>query len=299
MDNKNFKMYGVNPPMITPFKENGEVDYSGLNQLVSFLKNEVDGLFITGSYGGGALMTEEERKAVAQSTIETVDGAIPVIVMTGTADSLSAARITKHASSVGASAIASVGPYYFKHNNDEILYYFDALVKAAGDTPVYVYNNPQFQGYSMDLKVIGDLKNKVGVRGIKDATFDIQMMAKYMRLFKDDNFDVALGTEAMWLAACSLGCKAFIPGIANAFPEICQKMFKEGIEGNFEECRKTQFMVNEMRDIMYLARSTQLAIYAMLEIRGILKCYPRAPFIAASEEEKANIKARLQNLNLI
>ena len=54
-----------------------------------------------------------------------------------------------------------------------------------------------------------------------------------------------------------------------------------------------------MREIMYLARSTQLAIYAMLEIRGIVSCYPRAPFIPATAEEKAHIRNRLQSLGLI
>lgn len=294
-----FQMYGVNPPMITPFKENGELDVKGLRTLVEFLSSNVDGLFITGSYGGGVLMTEDERKTVAEVTIDQANGRVPVIVMTGTADSLSAARLTEHAAKAGASAVASVGPYYFKHNVDELLFYYEALVKASHGIPVYVYNNPQFQGYPMDIKLITDLKNKVGVSGVKDATFDIQMMAKYMRLLKDENFDVALGTEAMWLPACVLGCKAFIPGIANAFPEICKKMFMEGISCDFEACRKTQFEVNEMRDIMYLARSTQLAIYAMLEIRGILSCYPRAPFIPASAEEKKKITERLHALKLI
>lgn len=297
---KMFQMYGVVPPMITPFCENGEVDYEGLKTLAGFLSEEVDGLFINGSYGGGVLMTEEERKRVAEVTVNTAGGRVPVIVQVGTADSLSAGRLTEHAVQNGAAAVASVGPFYFKHNKDQLLYYFDALVKAAkGRAPVYVYNNPQFQGYMMDLDVISDLKEKTGVSGIKDATFDIQMMAKYMRLLKSDSFDVALGTEAMWLPACVLGCKAFIPGIANAFPEICRKMFKEGIEGDYEACRKTQFEVNEMREIMYLARSTQLAIYAMLEIRGILKCYPRAPFIPATEEEKAQIRGRLKELSLL
>ena len=295
-----FQMYGVVPPMITPFQENGEVDYNSLKTLVNFLSENVDGLFINGSYGGGALMTEDERKAVADTTIQTAAGRVPVVVHVGTADSLSASRLVDHAASCGAAAVAAVGPYYFKHNKDEICNYFDALVKAAkGRIPVYVYNNPQFQGYPMELDVIRTLKEKVGVSGVKDATFDIQAMAKYMRLLKDDTFDVALGTEAMWLSACALGCKAFIPGIANAFPEICRKMFQEGISGDFEACRKTQFEVNEMRDIMYLARSTQLAIYAMLEIRGIVSCFPRAPFIPANAEEKANIKARLQQLGLV
>ena len=193
-----------------------------------------------------------------------------------------------------------MGPYYFKHSKDEILQYYDALVKAAkGRVPVYVYNNPQFQGYPMDLELIRVLRDIVGVSGVKDATFDIQTMAKYMRLLKSDAFDVALGTEAMWLPACVLGCKAFIPGIANAFPEICRTMFRQGMTGDYEACRRTQFEVNEMREIMYLARSTQLAIYAMLEIRGILKCYPRAPFIPATEEEKDSIRNRLRQLRLL
>ena len=292
-----YQMYGVNPPMITPFKQNGEVDYESLKTLVSFLSDNVDGLFITGSYGGGVMMTEEERKKVAEVTIEK--SSIPVTVHVGTADSLSVARLVDHAAEAGAVAVAAVGPFYFKHNKEQIKNYYGAMLDASkGRIPVYVYNNPQFQGYPMDLSVIQELK-AMGVSGVKDATFDIQTMAKYMRLLKDDTFDVALGTEAMWLAACSLGCKAFIPGIANAFPEICRKMFREGMAGDFEACRKTQFEVNEMRDIMYLARSTQLAIYAMLEIRGITKCYPRAPFIPASDEEKAHIKARLQALGLV
>ena len=292
-----YQMYGVNPPMITPFKQNGEVDYESLKTLVSFLSDNVDGLFITGSYGGGVMMTEEERKKVAEVTIEK--SSIPVTVHVGTADSLSVARLVDHAAEAGAVAVAAVGPFYFKHNKEQIKNYYGAMLDASkGRIPVYVYNNPQFQGYPMDLSVIQELK-AMGVSGVKDATFDIQTMAKYMRLLKDDTFDVALGTEAMWLAACSLGCKAFIPGIANAFPEICRKMFQEGMAGDLEACRKTQFEVNEMRDIMYLARSTQLAIYAMLEIRGITKCYPRAPFIPASDEEKAHIKARLQALGLV
>ena len=294
-----FQMYGVNPPMCTPFQENGELDIASLKALVSFLRDRVDGLFVCGSYGGGVLMTEEGRRKVLETTVSEVAGKIPVICHVGTADSLSARRLTEHAVQNGAAAVAAVGPYYFKHSRENVLSYFDTLVRAAGDKPVYVYNNPQFQGYPMDVSLIRDLKEKVGVRGIKDATFDIQMMAKYMRLFKSDTFDVALGTEAMWLSAWALGCRAFMPGIANAFPEICRQMFEESMAGDIEACRKTQFEINEMREIMYLAKSTQLAIYAMLEIRGIARCYPRAPFVPASAEEKEHIRERLVQLKLI
>lgn len=294
-----FRMKGVIPPMITPFKKNGEVDYEGLVTLVSFLRDNVDGLFITGSYGSTALLQPEERKKIAEITMETVADKIPVIVHVGTADTRTAADLAAHARDIGAAAVSAVGPFYYKHNPDSICDFYRGIVQASGDMPVYVYNNVSFQGYLMDLKLIRRLKEEVGVRGIKDATFDIMMHANYIRTLKDENFDVASGTEAMWLQSRILGTEAFIPGLGNAFPEICRKMWIEGMEGRYEECCQTQFQVNEVRDIMYIAKSTQLAIYAMLDARGILKCYPRSPFIPASDEETAQIKSRLQELGLL
>ncbi len=292
-----FKMKGVVPPMVTPFAENGEVDYDSLRTLVQFLKKEVHGLFITGSYGSGALMSQEERKKVAEVTMEVVAGEIPVIVMVGTTTTKDSVELTRHAEEIGAQAVASVGPYYFTHNNDDLIQFYTDLIDSA-HLPVYLYNNPKFQGYEISIDVLRELKGR-GLAGVKDATFDILTHATYQRLLKDDSFDLALGTEAMWLSARALGTEAFIPGLANAFPEMNRKMYEEGMRDDFTACRKTQFEVNEMRDVMYLARSTQLAVYAMLEIRGIVKAYPRAPFIPASDKEKEAIKNALKRMKVL
>lgn len=294
-----FKMKGVIPPVITPFYENGEVDYDGVKKLTAYLKNEVDGMFITGSYGSGALMSLEERKKITEVTLQEADGKIPVVVHVGTADSKGAAELAAHAKESGAAAVSAVGPFYYKHNADSVCDFYDKMLKATGgDFPVYVYNNPGFQGYLMDLGLLQRLK-VLGVHGIKDATFDIMAHANYMRTLKDENFDIALGTEAMWLSACVLGCEAYIPGLGNALPEICRQMYREGMNREYDKLRETQFKVNEIRDIMYLAKSTQMAIYAMLEIRGILKAYPRSPFLPATQEERGAIKARLEELKVI
>lgn len=151
----------------------------------------------------------------------------------------------------------------------------------------------------MDLKLVSRLKDEVGVNGVKDATFDILIHANYQRLLSGDTFGVALGTEAMWLSACTLGCRAFISGIGKVFPDLCGKMYREGISGEYDACRDTQFQINNLRDTMYLARSTQLAVYAMLEIMGIIRAYPRSPFIPATDQEKASIRARLKDLHLL
>jgi dihydrodipicolinate synthase/N-acetylneuraminate lyase len=71
------------------------------------------------------------------------------------------------------------------------------------------------------------------------------------------------------------------------------------MKSDFEACRRTQFKVNRMRDIMYLARSTQLAVYAMLEIRGIISAFPRSPFVPAGEQEKLRIRQALTELEVL
>lgn len=292
-----FKMKGVVPPMLTPFRENGDLDEVSLKILVGFLSNEVDGLFITGSYGAGPMMSLEERKKVVEITLETSAGKVPVIPMIGTTNNRDSIELGRHAEKSGASAVAAVGPFYFTHNEDDLLDFYKALIDSI-NIPVYLYNNPGFQGYPIDIKTIKKLKD-YGLAGVKDATFDILTHASYLRLLKDEKFDVALGTEAMFASACILGCESFIPGLANAFPEINKKMYEQGMSGNFTACRETQFQINKMREIMYLARSTQLAIYAMLEVRGIIKVYPRRPFVPATHEEVAAIRKELESLDYI
>jgi len=287
------KLNGVVPPMITPFDAEGNVDFEMLKKLVAFLKDNVDGLFICGSYGSGPLMSPEERKKVTEITLEVVASKIPVICHTGTTNTRDTVDLTRHAEQVGCHGASAVGPYYYRHDEENVLAFYGEMVKSVKpDFPIYVYHNPKFSGYGMSLGTLKKLK-QLGISGIKDATFDILLLANYMRELSDDDFDVVLGTEAMWLSACALGAQAFMPGLGNAFPEICRKMHREGMAQEIETCRQTQFEVNRLRDIMYFAKSTQLAVYVMLEIREIISAYPRAPFLPAGQKEKDDIKQAL------
>lgn len=294
-----FKLKGVVPPMITTFDKAGNLDIENLEKLLFFLKENVDGVYICGSYGSGPMMNVEERKKVAETAVRILDGKITIVAHTGTTNTRDTVELTRHAEAIGCDAAAAVGPYYFHHQEDAVLEFYSSMLTAVSPGfPIYVYHNPQFSGYEISLDTMRKLKN-LGVHGIKDATFNMLTFAAYMRELAGDNFDVALGTESMWLAARALGAEAYIPGLGNAFPEICKQMWAEGMSNDLEACRKTQFKVNKMREIMYLARSTQLAVYAMLEIRDVIKAYPRSPFVPATEEEKTEIKKALHELGLV
>jgi len=290
-----FRLKGVVPPMITPFTENGDLDEKNLIKLVEFLSPRVDGLFICGSYGSGPLMSMAERKRVAEIVKDTALPDTVIIVHTGTTTTKETVELSCHARDIGCDAASAVGPYYYSYSDKDLVRYYEEILKELKDFPFYAYHNPQFQGYETSMDVMRALK-EAGLTGIKDATFDILKYAIYARELMDDTFDVALGTEAIWVSAHALGCQAYIPGIGNVLPEICREMWQQSMAGDHAASLKTQFKINKIRDIMYLARSTQLAIYAIAEIRGIIKAYPRPPFLAASKEEKKSIERALKEL---
>ena len=107
-----FKLKGVIPPMITPFQEDGTLDEKSLIHLVEYLSERVDGLFICGSYGCGALMTIEERKRVAEIVKKYARKDLTIVVHTGTTNTIETIELTRHARDIGCDAASSVGPCY-------------------------------------------------------------------------------------------------------------------------------------------------------------------------------------------
>lgn len=293
------RMYGVIPPMVTPFNDKGDVDFIKLEKLTDYLSDKVDGLFVCGSYGSGPLMDAAEREAVAESCVAVAKKRVPVVVHTGAASSREAARLSAHAAKAGAAAVSAVAPYYFHHDSSGVLEYYQTILKAVPTGfPVYVYHNPRFSGYEIDMSTLRTLAG-MGIAGIKDATFDINKFALYQRELAPLGMDIALGTESMWVSARALGGEAFIPGLANAFPELCSKLHRQGMAGDYEACRTTQFLVNRIREIMYLAGSTQQAVYSMLRLRGIVDAMPRSPFVPSTPAQEEKIHSALVGLGAL
>jgi len=285
------RLRGVIPPMVTPFREDGSIDESNLARLVQFLTDKVHGLFICGSYGNGPLMNLEEKRLVVDTVIKHARPQTQIIVHVGSTNVRDSVELARYAEGAGAHRVASVVPYYFHHTRDSIKLFFERLVRAVR-IPVYVYNNPKFTGVSLDVPLVQELAD-LGVAGIKDSSFDIMVLANFVRRIQRPEFDVVLGTEAMFLYAAAIGVRAFIPGLGNAFPEICVDLYDAAIKREAERALELQWRVNALRDVMYLAKSTVVAVYALLKIRGICDAWPREPFIPLSDRETARLRDAL------
>lgn len=291
------KLKGVIPPLVTPFTEQGDLDERRLRSMVDFVCPHVHGLFVCGTYGSGPLMTTDERKRCLEVVLEEVNGRIPVIAHVGTTTTRESLDLARHAAASGVTAVASIPPYYYHHSEPEVVAHYSALLEAV-TVPVYIYNNPRTVGYGVSIDLVTRLAQN-GIAGIKESSFDLMLTGSYFRRVTVPGFDVVLGTEALLLPATTLGIQAFIPGLGNAFPELCNELWQACQQKAYDRALLLQRKVDELRDIMYSAGSTMVAVYELLRARGIDAGYPRRPFLPLKEEERLQLQDRLRRTGVL
>lgn len=284
------KLYGVVPPMITPFSKDDVLDETALKDVVKFLFEHVHGYFICGTYGGGPLMNASEKKRAMEIVAETINGKRELIVNVSATNVRDAVDLAKHAKKVGATRVASVPPFYYQHPMSDVIRYFDALIQAV-DIPVYVYNNPKAVGYGLTVENMVELQ-KHGLFGMKDSTFDLMWFDQVRRALPPE-FDTVMGTEGLFLPASVIGCQAFIPGLGNAYPELCRQLFDEAMSHDYVKAYETHKRVLQLRSLMGVCGPTLVGVTEMAWLRGINAGYPRAPFARADEASVAKLRKSL------
>jgi len=278
---------GVIPPLTTPFTESGDVYEEGLCRLVEFqIEKGVHGLFICGTYGSGPIMTVEEREKVHEIVVDQAKGRIAVVAHVGTTSTAQSVALARHAESVGADYVASISPYYHRHDERTVVEHFRTLVRAV-EVPVYVYNNPKASGVTITPSFLRHLAD-VGVQGVKDSGFSFIELTHFMLAMRDKpGFVFIAGTEALALPAFMIGAKGCVSGLANALPELVVKLWDLFQAGKYEEAARVQMQVNRARQILHIPSSTNAACYAVLRERGIDVGYPKAPILPVREDKRA------------
>ncbi|MEG1985463.1 MAG: dihydrodipicolinate synthase family protein, partial [Oscillospiraceae bacterium] len=119
---------GIFAALVTPYTESKEVSYTELKKLVRHLiKEGVNGFYVGGSTGEAFLLSHDERKKILEAVLEENAGERIVIAHVGCIGTDLAVDLAKHAESVGADAVSSIAPFYYKYSQDEICDYYDTL----------------------------------------------------------------------------------------------------------------------------------------------------------------------------
>jgi dihydrodipicolinate synthase/N-acetylneuraminate lyase len=219
---------GLITPNLTFFTEGGDLDIAVCKWHMNWLfEKGVNGLFVTGTYGSGYLMSIEERirifslaKAVCDDHENTF-----VIAHVGCADTASAIRLTEEANTIGINAVSAIGPLHYQYNDEEVVNFYKALAEV-GDIPVFAYNNPDITGVKMKYDLVEKLE-AVGIQGIKDSSIDLPLASSiYMnnKLY-NKSFKYISGTTNGWPGLKNLEVDTMIAGMCNYVPELVVDLY--------------------------------------------------------------------------
>lgn len=242
---------GSGVAIVTPFKNDGSVNYDKLEELVNFhVDNHTDAIIIMGTTGECATLTEEEHITCIEKTVEFVKGRIPVIAGTGSNCTSTAAALTADAKRAGADAALVVSPYYNKSTQKGLIQHFSHIADAA-DIPVILYNIPSRTGVNITPETIAILvKTKSNIVGVKEATGDFSQVVRTMNLL-DGNIEFYSGEDAMVIPLLSMGGLGVISVSANIIPKDVHDMVMAYLDGDREKAARMQWQQVPLVDALF------------------------------------------------
>lgn len=266
-------------PNITIFDNAGNIDDAKTSWHMDWMFGKgVDGLFLTGSYGAGPLMSVEERIHVYELAKKSADKFPGKILLphVGCIDTANAVELAKAAERIGADAIGAVPPFYYKHSDEVIIGYYKAIIDAV-KIPVFAYNNPETSRYTFNLKTIRTLQ-EYGLAGMKDSPLSIGLISQvvYGAQEAGRDFQLIIGTSTGWLPLVHMGVQASIAGINNWAPEIMTELVRATFAGEWDRARKAYLVMMELSARLHFTDST-IASHMALYARGFDAGFPRKP----------------------
>ena len=236
--------------LVTPFHENGSVNFEKLRKLVEWQISEgIDGIVALGTTGESSTMSHEEDDAVAEAVIDTANGRIPIICGAGSNSTQTQLEKTTRYKKMGADGVLLISPYYNKAN-DEGMYRHFATVGDQVDIPIILYNVPGRTGCSISPKVVERLSKHPNVVAIKEASGNISYAAHIARLLSDD-FTMLSGNDDMIVPILSLGGSGVISVLSNIVPSEVHALTKAWFDGDPDRARELQLKYLDLVDALF------------------------------------------------
>ena len=286
------KFKGIITAIVTPFLENGSIFDGGIENQIKYLKkHDIDNVFACGSYGAFPVMNTWERKYVASKTAEFCRNyGMKCIIHIGSTSTKEAIELAKHAQGVGADAISSVVPFYYSgtfYDEDTYLMYFDKLIKSV-DIDVHCYNNPGTTGVNISPKLLGKLIG-IGLKGMKDGGSDMGKMLEMLSVIGPREFDYYPSSTSSLITGFLLGVNSCISGVSLACPSEIMLIYDDMMLGNVYDATETWKKVMKARSILGKYGSRAIAVYNVLEWRGVVVGTCRSPWLPLTPSQKNDV----------
>ena len=295
------RLRGIFPPILTPLTDQEEIDLPSLRRLIEYvLEGGVHGIWVTGTTGEFPCIDEQERASVVATTVEAVNGRVPVIAGVGDCSTRLAVRHARNAKAAGVDAIALTPPHYYVNSAEELLSHY-RTVRERVDIPLLVYNIPQNVKVKLEIKTVLTLATEGTVVGIKDSQNDLDWFRQVMIGAREagKEFPGFLGTRYLIDAGLIAGARGSIPSIANVGPKLAVAAYERAIAGDWAGAARAQEKLGELAVRTGSVPSALPALKGSLKALGVLdSARMTLPFKTASAADQAKLKGIIAEIGL-
>ncbi|MCF2593450.1 4-hydroxy-tetrahydrodipicolinate synthase [Bacteroides caecigallinarum] len=272
------RLKGMGVALITPFKEDGSVDYDSLLRLVEYqVQNGIDFLCVLGTTAETPTLTAEEKRKIKSLVIERVNGRVPILLGVGSNCTQTVIDTIKNDDMTGVDALLIAVPYYNKPSQEGIYQHYKAIAQST-NLPIVLYNVPGRTGVNMTaattLRLAHDFDNIVA---IKEASGDISQMDEIIKK-KPANFDVISGDDGITFPLITLGAVGVISVIGNAFPREFSRMTRLALAGDYNSALTIHHQFTELFKLLFVD-GNPAGVKAMLSMMGMIENRLRLPLV--------------------
>ncbi len=291
-----FKGAGV--AIVTPMKENLEINYDKLDEILEEqIAEGTDAIIICGTTGESATMTEAEHSEAIRFTVERVKHRIPVIAGTGSNCTRTAIELSQEAEKDGADGLLLVTPYYNKATQNGLITHYTQICNEV-KIPAIIYNVPSRTGCNIQPQTLAHLvKNVDNIVGVKEASGNIGAVAQIMHLC-DGNIDLYSGNDDQVVPLMSLGGIGVISVLSNIAPAYVHDMVYKYLDGDVEGSRKMQLDAVPMCDALF-CEVNPIPVKAAMNLMGKEAGPLRAPLTEIEPAHREELKKIMKDFGIL
>ena len=291
-----FKGSGV--AIVTPMKENLDVDFDKLEELINFqIDNGTDAIIIAGTTGESSTLTMEEHRRVIQAAVEFTKHRVPVVAGTGSNCTRTAIHLTKEAEEDGADAALIVTPYYNKATQKGLIAHYGQIASET-KLPIILYNVPGRTGCNLMPETVATLvKENENIVGLKEATGNMAQASKTMYLC-DGKLEMYSGEDGLVVPLLSIGGLGVISVIANIAPRQTHDMVMSYLEGDLEKARQMQLKSLPLVDALF-SEVNPIPVKKALNLMGMQVGSLRSQLCEMGEENAKKLEQAMKDFGLL
>jgi 4-hydroxy-tetrahydrodipicolinate synthase len=282
--------------VVTPFTRSNRIDFDACGRLLKHLQTRCDGIVVAGTTGEGPTLADKEKLAMVEYYKANAKRGFQVLANVGSNDTAGSVKLAKQAAAAGADGLMAVGPYYNKPNVDGQLAHFTKIADAT-ELPVLLYNIPGRTSLRVAHEVIVELAGETRVCAVKDATADLEGVAR-LRSQTLSDFHIYSGDDALTLPMLAVGASGVVSVVSHLVGDQLLSMVDAFKAQDTREAREIHLHYLELMTGIFLTTNPIMIKAAMARL-GLCGETFRLPMTPPDDKVSERLDALLKEYDLL